>query len=597
MKKFLIFLCVCGLLAACNNTPQEQQKQMETPKAVQQIIEIPKAGKSEIEEPAPVKDTREYDKQLCKAISAGDLDKVREAIKNGANINNTKGWSCYESYSEGEGLIDDCSFPALSFAIVKGNLDIVKELIQQGADINKRTNCYNGEIPINGIAPLVIAMKGVPLDKKEMNKDIVKELIKAGADVNVTDWYDNTPLEFNEDEEIRQMLLKNVSKDSLIRAIYLKDADTFNELLKTADLKDKNKALAKAVQLNNIPFAKELIKEGADVNAIIYVRRYYDEGCSNGTILSIALDKKYKEMAALLKENGAKESLCAAIVSKDLERIRESVKAGEDINGRYQYIINHTDYGTSSPLLQSIWIGNLKMVKEIINLGAEVDLNKALVFACRVGNLEVAKYFIKKGADDQTRKQCLGSTRNVEIAKLLLDKGIAPKDIDSALFNASKEKAELLISRGANVNARTQSGETPLFVALGNIDTLEFLISKGAEMNVMDNCGETPLTLSIRFYREIAKFLISKGANVNYPTDFNFDKSNCKYGQPPGGTPLMTAAEKGDIEIVELLISKGADVNAKNAAGDTAWSIAAKNSWNGNSGKIIDLLKAAGAKE
>ena len=45
----------------------------------------------------------------------------------------------------------------------------------------------------------------------------------------------------------------------------------------------------------------------------------------------------------------------------------------------------------------------------------------------------------------------------------------------------------------------------------------------------------------------------------------------------------------------ELLISKGADVNARNAAGDTALSIAAKNSWTGNSDKIIDLLKSAGA--
>ncbi|MBO7605407.1 MAG: hypothetical protein J6S61_02945, partial [Elusimicrobiaceae bacterium] len=88
MKKLLIFLCVFSLFTACNNTPQEQPKPKEapkaTPKAVQQIIEIPKVEKSEIKEPAPVKDTREYDKQLCEAVSKGDLEKVREAIKSGA---------------------------------------------------------------------------------------------------------------------------------------------------------------------------------------------------------------------------------------------------------------------------------------------------------------------------------------------------------------------------------------------------------------------------------------------------------------------------------------------------------------------------------
>ena len=192
------------------------------------------------------------------------------------------------------------------------------------------------------------------------------------------------------------------------------------------------------------------------------------------------------------------------------------------------------------------------------------------------------------------KKQCLRSAKNIEIVKLLLDNGISSENKGLALFGATKEKAELLIDSGADLNVRDKwHGRTPLFY--GNKD---LLISKGTEIDVMDYCGETPLTVAIKENsNEIVKFLISKGANVNYPTDFNFDKSNCKYGKPPVRTPLMTAAEKGDIEIVELLISKGADVNAKNAAGDTALSVAKENSWNGNSGKIIDLLKAAGAKE
>jgi len=53
------------------------------------------------------------------------------------------------------------------------------------------------------------------------------------------------------------------------------------------------------------------------------------------------------------------------------------------------------------------------------------------------------------------------------------------------------------------------------------------------------------------------ELLLKKGANVN---------AKDKYG----GTALMYAAVKGHKEVVELLIENGADVNAKNIMGKTA---------------------------
>ena len=196
------------------------------------------------------------------------------------------------------------------------------------------------------------------------------------------------------------------------------------------------------------------------------------------------------------------------------------------------------------------------MVKEIIKLGAKVNANQDLMFACNRDNFEAAKYFVKEGVNDVAKKQCLRSAKNIEIVKLLLDNGISSENKGLALFGATKEKAELLIDSGADLNVRDKwHGRTPLFY--GNKD---LLISKGTEIDVMDYCGETPLTVAIKENsNEIVKFLISKGANVNYPTDFNFDKSNCNYSEQ-GQPPIITAKKSGNKEMVEFLISNGADL-------------------------------------
>jgi hypothetical protein len=86
---------------------------------------------------------------------------------------------------------------------------------------------------------------------------------------------------------------------------------------------------------------------------------------------------------------------------------------------------------------------------------------------------------------------------------------------------------------------------------------IEGLIAKGADINARDNHGETPLfTAACCTSKEVVELLLAKGADINVK-DYQ------------GWTPLWQAVNNQQKEIVELLIAKGADVTVKNEDGKT----------------------------
>jgi uncharacterized protein len=146
--------------------------------------------------------------------------------------------------------------------------------------------------------------------------------------------------------------------------------------------------------------------------------------------------------------------------------------------------------------------------------------------------------------------------------KAFMDAGGNPdRFLHSAVNNGAKEAVEIMLKRGANVDA---------------VD--------------LNNDNLTPLMVAARYtYRvgaEMSELLVKYGANVNARAS-------------RGSTPIMFASwgtavhyEDEYVIVVKLLLKNGAKVNVKNKMGTTPLSNARSGNWK----KIAKVLIRAGAK-
>jgi len=124
-------------------------------------------------------------------------------------------------------------------------------------------------------------------------------------------------------------------------------------------------------------------------------------------------------------------------------------------------------------------------------------------------------------------------------------------DLIRAAGNGQKAKVEELIVQGANVKYYNNIGFTAIVRAADSWSNdaeaiITLLLSKGADINAKDGEGRTALTAAIRRgLDKRVKFLISKGADVNSTEN-------------DGTTPLSIAISANNTLIEKLLRAAGA---------------------------------------
>jgi ankyrin repeat protein len=231
----------------------------------------------------------------------------------------------------------------------------------------------------------------------------------------------------------------------------------------------------------------------------------------------------------------------------------------------------------STPLTEAATIGNAGVLAQLLDAGADVE---------------------SPGADGQTALMIVARGSNVAAAKLLLERGANPNATElwrqqTALMWAAAQRqpemVKLLIEHGAQVDARSiennwprqvtgeprrmyrpMGGLTPLLFAAreGCVECARALVEAGADVDLPDPKNITPLFLAIdNFHFDLAKYLIGAGANVNKwdwwgrtPLYSAVDLNTLPHG---GRADRLSTDETTSLEIVELLLAKGANPNVQ----------------------------------
>jgi ankyrin repeat protein len=187
---------------------------------------------------------------------------------------------------------------------------------------------------------------------------------------------------------------------------------------------------------------------------------------------------------------------------------------------------------------------------------------------------------IAKGADVNARSIDRNYQRHIQAEG-------RPKSLDSGgltpLLYSVRENCmacvDVLLTSKADVDLPDPDGVSPLLVAImnANWDIAKKLIDSGADVNQWDIYGETPLFLAVNSRTRldggrgtsidppnattgtaIVRLLLDKGANPN--AQLFFAPANLAGNTNiRGATPLIRAANNGDMEMVKLLLEKGAD--------------------------------------
>ena len=200
--------------------------------------------------------------------------------------------------------------------------------------------------------------------------------------------------------------------------------------------------------------------------------------------------------------------------------------------------------------------------------------------ACETGDVDVVRGYVetvdhRAYLQDDTALNSAVCYNHPDILLILLEAGTDPNihgehvpALHVAASNDHVEAAKILISHGAKIDVRdTVNNDTALIYGIrdGKFRVAEFLLEAGADPNLADRRGFAPVHIAVaRNEVKLVQRLLDHGAAINVRT------------YSDGKTPLMIAAAAGFEEMVEILLSRGADPSIVDSAGKSSLERAAE---------------------
>jgi ankyrin repeat protein len=424
-------------------------------------------------------------------------------------------------------------------AVMRGNKDALRSLLQRKVDVNapqvdgttalhwavRADDLQTADLLIRAGAKVSAANRegATPMQLAALNGNaaMIEKLIKAGADPN-------TPLSKFEDTAL--MIASRTGKPDAVKMLLDHGAN-----VNAKETWGDTTALMWAVSEGYPAVVKVLIDHRADVNARSkFVPSATGRGFEGATPVATAPNQPEQHASGLLTP------LMFAAREGDLESAKLLVAAGAQINA--------TGGDGKDALSLAIFNGSYDVASFLVDNKANVNQHDAqkftpLFWAVDHRNMETAPNF-----------PWVVTTDPLPLIKKLLEAGADPNFLINntprarmregsprivfatalmrAAFSGDIELVKLLLAHGANPNIVSRDNETMLLAAAGN----GFIPGYNKQRTPAERL-------------EVVKLMVDLGQDVNAADNY-------------GITPLMVAANIGDVPVIQYLIDKGADLAA-----------------------------------
>ena len=242
----------------------------------------------------------------------------------------------------------------------------------------------------------------------------------------------------------------------------------------------------------------------------------------------------------------------------------------------------------NSQLLEAVANNQQEQIAELWDAADHYTKQKALERALTAKNKELVSFLIKQGVKINEAMGHALYNKDLDTVKMLIEAGgtLEPAYVDDAANYNFLPAVQFFVDQGVDIN---QEYNRPLSKACeeGHIEIAEYLLKTGKNSQKTLNEALEELCSSYSYYDNetakvnLAKLLLEQGAQVNNPAG-TFNK-----------TPLHGASFYGPLELVKLLVSNGADVNAVDDDGATPLQNAARK----NELEIAKFLLQQGASK
>ncbi|XP_053594093.1 putative ankyrin repeat protein RF_0381 [Microplitis demolitor] len=386
--------------------------------------------------------------------------------------------------------------------------------------------------------------KDTRLQTAIIKKDIelVKEILSSGVDIDAPGERNHTALHL---------------------AVYFNDLPTIECLLEyganiTASNRSRDRSdywgtpLHYAVKVNRLDIVKLLLTTQVDVNKLM---KNYD------VVLNFAFQHKNYKLIKCLTGNTENDTLMKKALNTFSTQALLKMGYGEDsiasIFGKY-FDINVIDSDNHTPLSLAVKNKNIDMVEYLLDNGADINSKNyfggfsdwtALDTAVEINDENIVRFLlnnknchvITKRAYYYTPLLTATQNNNLRIVKMLVEK-IAQHD------SCGKDMTNHVLPSFHRAVKHNLMEIAKYYLDTFNID-----------VNTKSGAGLSPLDIAANENKlEMFKLLVDYGAEIKYSLKDRYE------GYHHGGCPLYYAVEKGNAEMVDIILNRGTRVDDVN---------------------------------